>query len=601
MAKDAGYHANHLKDEMSPYLKQHAMNPVDWYPWTSEALQKAKEENKPIILSIGYSTCHWCHVMERESFEDSETAKIMNENFINIKVDREERPDLDSLYMKAVQAMTGHAGWPLTVFATPEGVPFYGGSYFPPEDRYGLPSFKKVLLAVSLAFKKNKQKIEIVKNDVEQALSAKAVEHIKLDPEISSNAYDAARLFFDPINGGFGRGTKFPHAMFLKFLLKFYKRTGQNDALSMIKKTLSSMAAGGIYDHLGGGFHRYSVDEKWEVPHFEKMLYDNALLAGLYAMVYEQTGKKFYKDIAVETLEYILRDLKSDEGGFYSAQDADVEGKEGVFYLWDSDEIKRILGEEGAAKFVALFSVTEEGNYEGRNLLRTKSTAKAANDEVSPGMKEMKEKLLDERRKRPAPDTDHKIITAWNGLAISALSEASQYLKNGQFIEEAKKCARFLLSSVKDEEGRLLRYYLEDGKTSVKGNLEDYALLAGGLLSIYEATGEETWLNEAKGLTESMIELFYDDSEQLFYDTGTDQDKLFVRERDLFDNDVPSGNSAAADLLLRMYKAIGKDEYRELSEGILSSVEGIKDEPLTYGNFLTVLESFLGEEEKKTH
>ncbi len=592
--------ANHLKGEKSPYLRQHALNPVDWYPWSEEALRRAKEEDRPIILSIGYSTCHWCHVMERESFEDSEVAGIMNENFINIKVDREERPDLDSLYMKAVQAMTGHAGWPLTVFTTPDGAPFYGGSYFPPEDSFGLPSFKKVLLAVSFAYKKNKKQISAVTGDIEQVLKQRTViSPIELKAGISEAAYDAARLFFDPVNGGFGRGTKFPHSMFLMFLLKYSRRTGQEEAMAILRKTLSNMAAGGIYDHVGGGFHRYSVDERWEIPHFEKMLYDNALLADLYARAYERTGIEFYREVALETLAYMLTDLRDRDGGFYSAQDADVRGEEGAYYLWDYDEIKFALGAD-AGGFLKYFSVTEGGNYENRNMLRINPAQKGPEAPVSQEMKKLKETLLKIRRERTPPETDRKIITAWNGLAVSALCRAGKAFKRADLIEEAKRCAGFLLSENRDGSGRLLRYSLS-GKADAKATLEDYGLLGSALVSLHEAAKEGIWLDEAKNITDGMIELFYDDPEGLFFDTGKDQEKLFVRERDLFDNDIPSGNSAAAGLLLEASRLAGNGRYRELSEGIIRSVEGITDEPLYYGNFLSVLESFLREGATEKH
>lgn len=597
---------NHLKNEKSPYLKQHAENPVDWYPWSVEALERAKRDDKPLIVSIGYSTCHWCHVMERESFEDEETVRIMNENFVNIKVDREERPDLDSLYMKAVQAMTGHAGWPLTVFATPEGVPFYGGSYFPPQDKFGLPSFRKVLMAVSLAYRKNKKRVDAIISDVEEALRQRIIiAPVELTTEVSDNAFDAARLFFDPVNGGFGRGTKFPYSMFLKFLTKFFERTSQQDAMAMIKKSINSMASGGVYDHVGGGFHRYAVDEAWSVPHFEKMLYDNALLAELYSEAYGATGLSGYKQITEETIGYMLRELRSPQGGFYSAEDADVEGVEGAFYLWEYGEIEEALGKKKAQTFAEFYSVTKEGNYEeaeGKNVLRVNTLLKKPDQPVPEDILHMRRDLFGKRTERARPGKDRKIITAWNGLAVKSLVKAGAALKRPQLIDEAKKTMTFLIENIKDDKGRVLRYYL-DGKSGVKGNLEDYALLGAGLFSIYEATGDRNWLDEANNLTDDMIELFYDEEVGLFYDIGTDQEKLFVRERDLFDNDVPSGNSAAADLLFRMSRVNGGRRYRELSEEILRSAEGIMDEPLSYGNFLTVIEDILGDRtgQKKAH
>ena len=593
-----GRQLNHLKGQKSPYLKQHAGNPVDWYPWCREAFEKAGSEDRPLIISIGYSSCHWCHVMERESFEDEETARIMNENFVNIKVDREERPDLDSLYIKAVQAMTGHAGWPLTVFATAEGVPFYGGSYFPPEDSFGMPSFKKVLLAVSLAYRKNRKKVATVTADVEKILSKRSViAPIELRSEVSDLAFDAARLYFDGAHGGFGRGTKFPHAMFLKFLLGYHRRTGREEAMSMVEKTLSSMAMGGIYDHLAGGFHRYSVSETWALPHFEKMLYDNALLSELYTAAYEETGLPLYRQVAMETIGYMLREMRGEMGGFYSSQDADVDGREGACYIWTANEVKEILGKD-SDRFMDFFSVTEDGNYEGRNTLRINRPIAEENDPVPDDMARMKARLFEARRRKKAPETDRKIITAWNGLAITALSRASRTFKRRDFADEAKRCARFLLSSLRGEDGRILRYFL-DGRGDVLGLLEDYALLAGGLLSMYENTGEEEWLEEGRRLADRMIDLFYDDTKELFYDTGSDQEQLFIRERDLYDNDIPSGNSAAASVLLRLSRVTEERRYMELSEGILKSIEGIMEEPISYGNFLVVLESFLAVNNKE--
>ncbi|MBI5468627.1 MAG: thioredoxin domain-containing protein [Deltaproteobacteria bacterium] len=586
-------YTNRLKDEKSPYLKQHSHNPVDWFPWSEEALQKAKGEDRPILISIGYSSCHWCHVMERESFEDPGVAKIMNDNFVSIKVDREERPDLDSLYMKAVQAMAGHAGWPLTVFATPEGTPFYGGSYFPPEDGWGLPSFRKVLAAASGAYRKNRQKISTVTKDIEALLEYKVpAEGVELGTGLLENAFEAASLFFDTLNGGFGRSTKFPHSMFLKFLLKYSLRTGSKEALSMVRKSLKSMAAGGIYDHLGGGFHRYSVDERWDVPHFEKMLYDNAMLIELYAAAYEATGVDLYKEVCLATAAYLLREMRDGGGGFYAAQDADVDGREGEYYLWDLDEVERVLGHERAGRFREYFTVTDEGNCEGRNVLRINSAIKGFNSFPDDGISGMRAELFRARTSRTPPDTDRKIITAWNGLVITALSRAAAVFKELALLDAAKKCAAFILESVVDGDGRLLRYHL-NGRGAVKANLEDYALFGGGLVSLYEASGEKRWIAEARKTAERMIELFYDDTDRLFFDTGSDQERLFVRELDLYDNDVPSGNSAAALLLLQLSCLDRNGRYRDMAEGILRSVEGMRDEPLSFGNFLFVLESFI--------
>jgi len=592
MSENAVRPANRLKDEKSPYLRQHALNPVDWYPWSQEALSKAKQQDLPIMISIGYSSCHWCHVMERESFEDPTVARIMNENFVCIKVDREERPDLDSLYMKAVQAITGHGGWPLTVFATPEGAPFYGGSYFPPENAWGVPSFKEVLVAASDAYRKNKEKITQVTEEMKELLAPRtAAAAVSEEPEagLLDSAFDTARRFFDPLNGGFGRSTKFPHSMFLKFLLLYSKRTGSKEALAMVRKSLKSMAAGGIYDHLGGGFHRYSVDERWDVPHFEKMLYDNALLAELYADAYEATGVQLYREVCEATAGYLLREMRGREGGFYASQDADVDGREGEYYLWSLGEVEAVLGKERTGAFRRCFVLSEEGNCDGKNVLRIENAIKMLEAFPDHEISGMKAELFMARSLRTPPETDRKIITGWNGLAIKALSRAGAILGDDTLLESAKKCAGFIITYVADDQGRLMRYHL-DGKAGVKANLEDYGLLGCGLVTLYETGKDQRWVEEARNTAEKMIELFYDAEERLFFDTGSDQEKLFVREIDLYDNDVPSGNSAAAGFLLELGTIDNNDRYRKMARDIIGSIDGMKKEVMSYGNFLTVIE-----------
>ncbi|GMR05100.1 MAG: thioredoxin domain-containing protein [Thermodesulfobacteriota bacterium] len=592
MDKNRG--ANRLINEKSPYLLQHAKNPVDWYPWCDEAFERAKREGKPVLVSIGYSSCHWCHVMERESYEDPETARIMNERFINIKVDREEHPDIDSLYMKAVQAITGRGGWPLNAFTTPDGTPFYGGTYFPPEDSFGMPSFKKVLLYVSDSFNKNRDKLGELTASIERAFSRDVEQKpLELTPAVADEAFGAAKLFYDPIYGGFGMGTKFPHAMYLEFLLAYYRRTGLEGALQIVRKTLSAMASGGLYDHIGGGFHRYTVDEKWEVPHFEKMLYDNALLAGLYAGAFEVTGSDFFKDTALETMEYLLREMRSPEGGFYAAGDADAEGREGDYFVWSAEEVQKVLGNEDGERFIEYFSITEEGNFEGKNTLRIAPSAKGPEEPLAEDIKRMKKALLKEREKRAAPAIDRKVITGWNGLAISALARASSAFKEPELLKEAQRCAGFLIKGARVEDGRLARYII-DNKAAKKAALEDYALLGMGLLSIFEVTSEKRWLEDGKTLAGEMIKLFYDPEKDLFFDTAVDKKGLFMRERDLTDNDVPSGNSAAAGFLLALSKGYKDDRYKEFSLKILGSIARMKDEPLSCGNALTVLEACLG-------
>jgi len=588
--------ANHLKGEKSPYLIQHMYNPVDWYPWGEEAREKARRENKPMLVSIGYSTCHWCHVMESESFEDPATARVMNERFVSVKVDREERPEVDSLYMKAVQALTGRGGWPLNVFTTPEGVPFYGGTYFPPKDMHGLPAFTSVLLAVSEAYDKNRDHVERVTSEVTSAIERlNAAGRVDPGPGVAEKAVDAARMYFDPVNGGFGLSTKFPHAMFLRFLLKHHGRTGSGDALHIVEASLRSMALGGIYDHVGGGFHRYSVDERWDVPHFEKMLYDNALLLGLYSEAFRATGTPLYGEVAAETASYLLREMRDPGGGgFFAAQDADSEGREGAYYLWTPDQVRDAVGGEEAARVIEYFSMTEAGNYEGGNTLRVSRAAREAPGGTDPAIKGLKARLLDARSKRVPPATDRKVITAWNGLAATALVSASAALDRPDLLEEAARCVDFVLAESRDESGRLLRYWL-DGRSGACANLEDYALVGSALMALYEA-GDRGRLDQAAALAEDLARLFAVEGEPLFSDTGIDGESLFMRDRDLHDNDLPSGNSAAAGLLLRLGRARGEGKdgrFTALALGVLSSVEGIVEDPLAYGHMLCVLEDYL--------
>ena len=586
---------NRLKDEQSPYLRQHAGNPVDWHPWSPEAVGKARDEDKPILLSIGYSTCHWCHVMARESFEDPGVARLMNENFINIKVDREEHPDIDSLYMKAVQAMTGQGGWPLTVFATPEGVPFYGGTYFPPEERGGMPSFKMVMETVARAYRENTAGVENVSEGIRKALGGVGgISPVELNTSVALNALSSVEEYFDPVNGGFGAGAKFPHSMFLKFLLLYHKRTGAEKPLTMLTRTLQAMAGGGIYDHLGGGFHRYTVDPRWEVPHFEKMLYDNVLLTELYSLAYEVTGTELYKAVATGTIEYLLRDMLSPEGGFYSAEDADAGGEEGTYYAWALEEVREILGPDDAPRFIEYYSMTGAGNFEGRNTLRIDAEARGgvSTEWLAP----LRERLLEARRRRTPPGVDRKIITGWNSLAITALLEAGRVFNNPAYIEGAQRCARVLLNSLSDSTGRLRRYYL-DGKADARAGLEDYALLGRALCTLYSVTGEPGWRDEAGRLARAVEELFCDPSTGLFFDAGSDNNKLFVRSRDLYDNDLPSGNSAAAGFFI-MLSEIDEGGWREKGREILKSIEGVGGEPLYHGNALCVIESLLAGEDE---
>ncbi|MBI5886812.1 MAG: thioredoxin domain-containing protein [Deltaproteobacteria bacterium] len=595
MSKSASGGFNRLKHEKSPYLRQHARNPVDWRPWSDAAFSAAAEADKPVIISIGYSSCHWCHVMERESFEDAETARLMNENFICIKVDREERPDLDSLYMKAVQAMTGHGGWPLTVFATPHGEPFYGGSYFPPEDSYGLPSFKHVLEAVARLYRENRDGIGATASGLTRLLSEHGETggaNLEIGEGFVSDAFSSGMLFYDPVFGGFGRGTKFPQAMFLNFALKHYERTRSDEAAQMLDKTLTAMAEGGIYDQLGGGFHRYSVDNMWMVPHFEKMLYDNALLADLYCRAGVVLKKPLFKEISLDIIGWLSREMRSSQGGFHSAMDADSDGSEGAYYLWDYDEYMRVIESVGVGNYAGYYSVTPEGNLDNKNVLRID---RLNNPAIPPSdvLARMKDALLKARSGRNRPAIDGKVITAWNGLAITALSRAGRAFDRPELVEAAEQCAGFILSSSVDRSGRLMRYWL-DGQAPVKAGLEDYALMGSALLALHEAgAGGRPWLEEAERLTESMIALFYSKDNGRFYDVAEDQGALFIRERDLFDSDIPSGNSAAAGLLFNMSKACANARYALLATGIMTSAEAMRDEPLSHANMLCVLEDML--------
>ncbi len=592
---------NNLAKEKSPYLLQHADNPVEWYPWCDDAFNRAKREDKPILLSIGYSSCHWCHVMERESFEDNETAELMNKYFINIKVDREERPDIDALYMSAVQTMTGQGGWPLNVFLDPEGVPFYGGTYFPTEDAYGLPSFNTILHEVEHAYRENKNHINEATSSIKGYLSH--FQKMGKANDISSvpdESFNYIMQFFDNVNGGFGSGgAKFPYTMILEFLLMYYRRTGKKEALTIVEKTLRNMAMGGIYDQIGGGFHRYSVDERWKVPHFEKMLYDNALLIRIYTHVYQLTGEPLFRNVACETADYILREMTSLEGGFYSAQDADSAGIEGRFYLWEPEEIIGLLGREDGGIFNRYFSIDrpirlEHGNLPSIDMERSKFAEKESIPlkRLDTLIEKGRRLLYGIREKRVKPGRDDKIITAWNGLMLSALSDAAGAFKREDYLDAAVKAADFLTNTLKDRRGRLLRYY-KDGMSTISGYLEDYAIMARGLLSIFESTLEDRWLEESYRLSESMIDIFYDADSGLFYDRGRDQEQLIVKYRGSVDNDIPSGSSAAADLLIRLYYITAEERFRERAIGIISYTGSIREQPLSFGHLLCAIEVHL--------
>ena len=583
---------NHLIHETSPYLLQHAENPVDWYPWGEEAFEKARRENKPVLLSIGYSACHWCHVMAHESFEDEQIAELMNENFVNIKVDREERPDLDQIYMNAVQMMTHHGGWPMTVFLTPDAVPFYGGTYFPPEDRYNMPGFPKVLTGVAAAYRDRQDDIRetgaSLINELKR-LSATGGSDFPVEPELLDAAYAGIIRNYDSINGGFGGAPKFPPAMTLEFLLRTYARTGNREALEMVSHTCRKMANGGMYDQLGGGFHRYSTDARWLVPHFEKMLYDNALLSRLYLHYFQVSEEAFARDVVEGILDYVLREMTHAEGGFYSTQDADSEGHEGKFFVWTMDEIRAALGDSDARIFAAHYNITESGNFEGKNI---PNVTRAVEPELRASLEESKRKLFALREQRVKPDRDEKVLTAWNGLMMASFAEAGVVLNRPDYADAARRNAEFVLSKLR-RDGSLLRTW-KDGVAKFNAYLEDYAFLIEGLVTLFETTGESRWLNEALTLTERMIEEFWDDEGGGFFFTGKSHENLIVRSKDYFDNATPSGNSVAALVLLRLATLTDNETYRNLAIAVLREVgEQIRRYPSGFGYALSAADFLL--------
>jgi uncharacterized protein YyaL (SSP411 family) len=594
-------HTNALINETSPYLLQHAHNPVDWHPWGDAALQKARDEDKPILLSIGYSACHWCHVMEHESFENEGIARLMNENFINIKVDREERPDLDQIYMNAVQMMTGQGGWPMTMFLTPAGVPFYGGTYFPPNDRYNMPGFPRVLMSVAEAYRSQPDQVAHTSTAMLGELRRVGLTTASRDI-LSTELLDAslARIArnYDAKNGGFGGAPKFPPAMTLEFLLHMYHRRNAADTLEMIEHTCRRMAEGGMYDQLGGGFHRYSVDAQWLVPHFEKMLYDNALLSRLYLHVYQLTGSDFARRIAEETLDYAVREMTDPSGGFYSSQDADSEGEEGKFFVWSKQAAIDALGEDGEV-FCDYYDITEGGNFEGHNILNIRHAPEevAARNNIDVEKLGLivargRKKLFDLREARVKPARDEKILTAWNGLMLAGFAEAAAILGRPDYQEVAEQNARFLLSKL-DKDGLLLRTF-KDGRAKLNGYLEDYACLIEGLISLYEATGTLEWLENATRLSETMIEQFWDEEEGGFFFTGKSHEALIVRSKDFMDNATPSGNSVAAFALQKLALLTGKETYQRHATTILRLlVDQIRRYPSAFSWALCGLDFYL--------
>lgn len=576
-------HTNRLIDETSPYLLQHAHNPVDWYPWGEEALQRARSEDKPILLSIGYSACHWCHVMERESFENEEIAKLMNDNYINIKVDREERPDLDEIYMSAVQAMTGSGGWPMTMFLTPDLKPFYGGTYFPPTDRSGRPGFPRILTSVAETYQGKRGEVADHAEQITKHLQSRINPEQQADAELSADLLDKAfqqyQSQFDERHGGFGQAPKFPPGMGLSLLLRYWKRTGNAEALRMVEFTLEKMANGGMYDQLGGGFHRYSVDEIWLVPHFEKMLYDNSLLTVSYLEAYQATGKDLYQRIARETLDYVLREMyDSQNGGFYSTQDADSEGEEGKFFVWTPDEVAAILPPEQTKIFCDFYDITEGGNFEHKNILHVRMTTEQfvqmidlSESELIGLLKDGKAKLFTEREKRIKPGLDDKILTSWNGLMIRSLADGGRVLKKPEYTQAATRAAEFLIAKLHDtSNGHLLRTYRQ-GKSKLHAYLVDYAFLVEGLLALHQATGDKKWLTEAQKLTDEQISLYWDKTRHGFYFTSHNHEELLARTQNGFDSVLPSGNSTSVRNLVRLAKRTGDAKYRTYAQQTLEA------------------------------
>ncbi len=589
---------NRLLATTSPYLQQHAYNPVDWYPWGPEALERARREDKPIFLSIGYSTCHWCHVMAHESFENPAIADIMNANFVNIKVDREERPDLDETYMTAVQVLTGHGGWPLSVFLAPDLKPFYGGTYFPPEDRGGLPGFPRLLLALSQAYQQNREQLA--------ALSLKVESHVQRLGEMPGGGGDPTREAldeaahglakdFDPVHGGLGNAPKFPRSLEWDFLLHYHHLSGEAPILEKLAFTLEKMARGGIYDQLGGGFHRYSVDAAWVVPHFEKMLYDSALLAPLYLAHWQLSGSALSRRISRETLDFIIRDLGSPPGGFYAAWDADSEGVEGKYYVWSREEAAREVGEEAAPLVMAALGVTQEGNFEGANILtrpwsRLELAARfnLTPEQAGPTLEEAMDRLRQVRSGRVPPHRDEKVIVAWNSLAITALARGAQVLEERRYYEAAARAARFLLRDL-FRENTLFRIWTA-GQVSVPGFSEDYALLGNALLDLFETDFDPFWVSEARRLASLLEDRFLDPADGTYVYVDRGQETPLVRSKSIYDQVLPSGNSMAARLNFRLYRLTEDDRYQERAQAIIRQLQPqARENPWGFAHLWTVM------------
>lgn len=603
---------NRLAAEKSPYLLQHAHNPVDWYPWGEEAFNKAKQDDKPIFLSIGYSTCHWCHVMERESFEDPQVAELMNEAFIPIKVDREERPDIDSIYMSVCQAVTGRGGWPLSIIMTPDRKPFMAATYIPKESRYGMAGMLDLVPAVSSMWSKKREELLANADDIVSAISGSMRESTGgpgLDENTLERAYQMLRNGFDPANAGFGTAPKFPTPHHLTFLLRYWKRSEEPMALEMVKGTLRAMRMGGIYDHVGFGFHRYSTDSRWLVPHFEKMLYDQALIAITLVETYQVTRDPLYRENAEEIFRYVLRDMRSSEGGFYSAEDADSEGEEGKFYLWTEEELAEVLGEVDAKLIKEIFMTSPEGNFldeasrtrNGRNILHMRerqreiAVRRGDNYEVlRRSYEDSRRKLFEYREKRVHPAKDDKIMTDWNGLMIVSLAKAARAFEEPAYAREAATTADFLLSRMLDPEGKPFHRFRE-GEVAVEAFLDDYAFLIWGLTELYQATFDTEYLKNALYLNDQLLVRFRDNMHGGFFHTAEDSEKLILRSKEIYDGAIPSGNSVCALNLLQLGRMTGNIDLENKAYEIMQLFSGqVSKMPIGYTQLLCALDFALG-------
>lgn len=610
-SQETGKHHNRLAFEKSPYLLQHADNPVDWYPWKAEAFEKAQRENKPVFLSIGYSTCHWCHVMAHESFENPEVAKLMNETFISVKVDREERPDIDAVYMTVCQGMTGGGGWPLTIIMTPDKRPFFAATYIPRESRFGQAGMMELISRIRELWTTRQDEVTKAAGEIVTILQQSAPEAsgIELEESTLHLAYEQLSRSFDHQHGGFGDRPKFPTPHHFTFLLRYWKRTGNEKALHMVERSLQAMRLGGIYDHLGFGFHRYSTDSRWLVPHFEKMLYDQAMLAMAYTEAYQATGKEEYERTSREIFTYVLRHMTAPEGGFYCAEDADSEGQEGRFYLWTKAEIRQILDSEEADLAITVFNIEEGGNFaeestgkrDGSNILYLRKSLKEISSELKISEQEIEErlssirsKLFAHREKRIHPHKDDKILTDWNGLMIAALAKGAQVFNESKYTEAARRAADFILTTLRPSDGRLLHRY-RDREAAISSCLGDYAFLIWGLLELYEATFEVSYLKNAIDLNRDLLEHFWDQSNGGFYSAPDDGERLLIRQKEIYDGALPSGNSVAMTNLLRLGRITANHELEEKAARLGSTFSrDVKTSPIAYTHLMAAVDFAVG-------